>query len=232
MEQTQYTGTISFINHEKQFATIDYLHKTRQKSVNFKTVSGKGKKPHQYRLGDVVRFDLRLSDRGDKMTADNVTYVHNPALDVLLQKAAKENRFSGYLKPVDGKWFVKEIDSYILFPLELSPWEIPPAATAENVAISFKLTDTERPNSTRAALFSHQYIPEYRMAQRHYKDKTPVDAWVSRISPHAVYLELFTASMQAKLPMKEGRVAALRQGDNVQVVITFLSPSKIAVELV
>jgi hypothetical protein len=232
MEQAQYTGKISFINHEKQFATIDYAHNNKQKAVNFKIAAAKGKKPHQYRLGDVVRFSLRLSDRGDKMTADNVHYVHNPDLELLLQRAANENRFSGYLKLVGGTYFVKEVDTYILFPLRLSPWELPPADTAENVAITFRLTDTDRPNSVRAELFSHRFIPEYRMAERHFKDKTPVDAWVSRVSPHAVYLELFTESMQAKLPVKEGTDPGLKQGDNVQVRITWLSPEKIAVERV
>ena len=232
MEQPQHTGRISFINYEKQFATIDYQHNSKQKAVNFKTTSGKGKKPHQYRLGDIVRFNLRLSDRGDKMTADDVHYIHNPGLEVLLQKAGTENRFSGYLKVVDGRYFVKEVDSYILFPLQLSPWEMPPADTAENAAISFRLVNIDRPNSIRAELFSHQYIPEYRMAQRHFKDKTPVEAWVSRVSPHAVYLELFTASMHAKLPLDETRTSPLKPGDSVQVMITWLSPDKIAVELV
>ena len=232
MEQPQHTGRISFINYEKQFATIDYKQGNKQKSVNFKTTSGKGKKPHQYRIGDMVRFNLRLSDRGDKMTADEVHYVHNPELDQLIQKANRENRFSGYLKKVDDKFFVKEIESYILFPLQLSRWELPPAETAENVAISFSLTDTDRPNSVRAVLFSHQYIPEYRIALRHYNEKTPADAWVSRVTPHAIYLELFTESMQAKLPVIEGTTAHLKQGDEVKVRITYLSPEKISVELV
>lgn len=229
-EQELHTGTISFINHEKQFATIEYVHRGKHKSVNFKTTAGIGKKAHQFYIGDKVNFTLRLSDRGDKMTADNVRFRHNSEVDLLIQKASIENRFSGYLKVIDGKYFVKEIDSYILFPLKLSPWEIPPAESAANVAIAFSLADLDKPKAIKAELFSHQYIPEFKMAMRHFNEKLPVEAWVSRVSPHAVYVELFTASIQAKLPLKNEKLSELKQGDSVQVMITWLTPDKIVVE--
>lgn len=143
MEKEQlYKGKISFINFEKYFATIDYLNGTKQKSVNFKTdLTDTGKKPHQYKLGDAVSFELRLSDRGDKMTAFNVKYLHNEAINLLIQKSVKENRFSGYLKRVDDTYFVKEWESYILFPLQLSPWEKPPVETAEKRTHQFPVIE-------------------------------------------------------------------------------------------
>ena len=163
MDQELYRGKISFINYEKQFATIDYLHNNKQKAVNCKTnAAGNGKKPHQYRLGDEVSFQLKLSDRGDKMTAYNVKFIHNTAIELLIQKAAMENRFAGYLKIIGDKFFVKEWDSYILFPLQLSPWEKPPVETAANEAISFKLLNLDKPKSIIAELFSHNYTPEYK----------------------------------------------------------------------
>ena len=54
------------------------------------------------------------------MTATNVKYLHNTAINLLVQKAAIENRFSGYLKKVEDKYFVKEWETYISFPLQLS----------------------------------------------------------------------------------------------------------------
>src|SRR5688572_18765321 len=153
-DQQVYKGKISFINYEKEFATIEYLHNNKEKSVNFKTEAASGKKSHQFRLGDGVNFQLRLSDRGDRMAAYNVKFTHNTAIDLLIQQAAIENRFSGYLKIVEDKYFVKEWESYILFPLQLSPWEVPPVETAANEAISFKLENLEKPNTIIAELFS------------------------------------------------------------------------------
>ena len=226
-----YKGKISFVNHEKQFATIEYLHNNKEKSVNFKTQAGSGKKPHQFRLGDAVSFQLRLSDRGDKMAAFNVKFTHNTSIDLLIQKASFENRFSGYLKIVDDKYFVKEIDSYILFPLRLSAWEIPPVATAENEAISFSLVNLDKPNAIQAELFSHNYIPAYRKALQHFKNEMDIEAIVTRVSPHGIYVDLFEDQVQAKLPVKEMEDKDVKEGDTVKVMITHLTPYKVVVKL-
>lgn len=231
MEQQVYKGKISFINYEKQFATIEYLHNNKQKSVNCKTnAEGSGKKPHQFRLGDGVNFQLKLSDRGDKMTAYNVKFTHNTDIDLLIQKAAIENRFSGYLKIVEDKYFVKEWDSYVLFPLQLSPWEVPPAESAANEAISFKLINLDKPNGIIAELFSHNYIPEYRKALQHFNNKIAIDAVVCKVSPHAVYLNLFGDKMQAKLVLPPEEKQQVKEGDTISVLITYFSPNRIVIK--
>ncbi len=228
-----YRGKISFINYEKQFATIDYLHNTKQKSVNFKTnAADSGKKPHQFKLNDSVDFQLRLSDRGDKMTAYNVKFIHNEAVDLLIQKSAIENRFAGYLKIVDGKFFVKEVESYVLFPIQLSKWEKEPVETAANVAISFKLINTDKPNSIAAELFSHNYISEYKKALQHFDKKIDIEAVVYKVSPHAVYLDLFGDKMQAKLTVTEAEKETIKAGDIIPVTIVHLTNNRVVVKRV
>lgn len=230
---TIYKGKVSFVNYEKFFATIEYGQGSKQKSVNCKTnADDTNKKPHQFRLGDVVNFQLRLSARGDKMTAYNVKYLHNEAIDLLIQKAANENRFSGYLKKVEGKYFVKEWECYILFPLKLSPWEKPPAETAENIAIAFKFINLEKPNALMAELFSHSFIPEYKMAWQHFKNEIDVEAKVTRISPHAVYLGMFNDKIQAKLSLTEINKDEIKEGDIIPVKITHLTNDRIVVKKV
>lgn len=233
MEQQLYKGKISFINYEKQFATIEYSDNNKLKSVNCKTnAADSDKKPHQYRLGDVVSFQLKLSDRGDKMTAYNVKFSHNEAINLLIQKAAIENRFAGYLKIVDGKFFVKEWDSYILFPIQLSKWEKEPVETAANEAINFKLLNLEKPNSVAAELFSHNYIPEYKKALQHFNNKVQIAAIVYKVSPHAVYLNLFGDKMQAKISITALESDAIKEGDIMQIIITHFTSNRIVVKRV
>lgn len=228
MDTQLFKGRISFINHEKFFATIEYKQNNKHKSVNCKTnATDSDRKPNQYRLGDEVSFSLKLSDRGDKMTAYNVRLLYNPAIDLLIQKAAIENRFSGYLKKVEDQYFVKEWDSYILFTLQLSPWEKAPAATAENEPVAFRLINLDKPKSLAAELFSHNYIPEYRKAVQHFQNGISIEAVVARVSPHAIYLNLFTDQLQAKLPVKDGK--QLKEGDKVAVKITHLTNKRIIV---
>ena len=228
-----YKGKISFINYEKHFATIDYEINSKAKSVNCKTnATDSGKKTHQYKLNDTVSFQLRLSDRGDKMTAYNVKFSHNEAIALLVQKAEIENRFAGYLKIVDGKFFVKEVDSYILFPIQLSKWEKEPVETAANVAISFKLINLDKPNSIAAELFSHNYLAEYKKALQHFNNEIEIEAVVYKISPHAVYLNLFGDKMQAKLSLTEAEKETVKEGDIIPVLITHFTPNRIVIKKV
>jgi hypothetical protein len=234
MDETILRGNISFVNHEKQFATIDYTLNNKKKSVNCKTkepaTADVKQKTRFFRVGDEVSFQLKLSDRGDKMTAYNVKFLYNTALEQLINKAAVDNRFSGYLKVVDDKLFVKEWDNYLFFPLKLSPWEKPPVESAENEAISFRLINLEKPNTIAAELFSHSYIPEYKKAEKHFNDKTPVEATVSKVSKYAIYLNLFGEKIQAKLPVDGDKESGLKEGDSLKVLITHLTPMRIVVE--
>ena len=222
-------GHVSFVNYEKHFATIDYEKNGKTKSVNCKTVGADGQKLHHFRVGDNVHFQLKLSARGDKMTADSVKFLYNTQLELLLNKAVVENRFAGYLKKVDDDWLIKERDSYIFFPLRISKWEKPPAEQAMNEVINFSIQNMDKPNQLVAELFSHDFIPEYRKAQQLYKEQAEVEATVTRISPFAVYLEILGGKIQAKINRKEGEEAP-KEGDRFNIVITYLSPHRIAVQ--
>ena len=241
MNEAIQKGTISFINHEKQYAMIDYIQKGKKKTINCKTDMKKqlkaaavknAKKPHHFRIGDEVNFQIKLADRGDKMVAFNIKFLYNTALEQLINRAAIENRFSGYLKIVDDSFFVKEWDSYLFFPLFVSKWEKPPAEKAFNEAISFKLINLDKPNSIAAELFSHDFIPEYQSALQQLKNKTPIEAIVYKVSPYAVYLNMFNDTIQARIQMSKDEKEVLKEGDKIKVIITYLTSTRIVVERV
>jgi hypothetical protein len=238
MDETIYKGTVSFVNHDKHYITIDYEHNGKKKTVNGKTggkeqlpsKDKKAGKPHQFRIGDVVNFRVKPSDRGDKMIAHHVRFLYNTELEKLINKAQVENRFSGYLKLVDDELFVKEWDSYIFFPLKLFKWEKPPAESAFNEAISFKLLNLDKHGAISAELFSHDFIPEYRKALEYFKNKTPIEATVSKVSPFAVYLDLFGSKMQAKIQLPANGLEEIKSGDQVKVIITHINNNRLVVE--
>ncbi len=242
MDETVLRGTISFVNHDKQYATIDYEHNGKKKSVNCKTDQSdkakpdgqKGtKKPHKFRIGDEVNFQVKRADKGDKMIAYEVKFLYNQELEKLINRAAVENRFSGYLKIVDDELFVKEWDSYIFFPLKLSHWENPPADSAFNEAISFKLLNLDKPHAIVAELFSHDFIPEYRKALEFFNKKKPIETTVSKVSPYAVYLDLFgNNKMQAKIQLPAEGLEKAKLGYKIKIIITYLNSSRIVVERV
>ena len=232
MSETTYRGTISFVHYEKHFATIDYDQNGKAKTVNFKTNAEEGRKPRHYRVGDEVTFELKRSDRGDRMVAHKVKFLFNAGLEKLIQKARHTNRFSGYLKAVDDQLFIKEVESYLFFPLQLSPWENHPSEASFNAPFSFRLVNLDNPKTVAAELAFPVFRPEYRKAEAAMAAKQPLPATVSKVSQYAVYLDLFGGALQSKISLPAEGMEGLAPGDNLEVMITYMSPQKIVVSKV
>ena len=244
MDKQSLTGTITFIHHEKDYATIEYLHNGKIKSINgniSEQVQQKLKekklikKTHAFRIGDEVSFVIVPTPRGDKMVADLIEFRYNNAYVNLLQKAATENRFVGYLKKAGDAYFVKETGSYILFPLLLSPWELPPHDSHLNEPTFFKLNNFDKPAGATAALYKSEFIPQYKTALQYFKNKTVCEGTVYKVTPFGIFINLFNNAIQAKIPLsknKEDKPAGVKTGDMIKVLITYMSPLKIVVERV
>ena len=245
MEAKTVMGKITFINHDKNYATIEYEHNGKKKTISG-NISEKEqeklkkekiiKKVHQFHVGDEVSFIVALSGRGDKMVADCLQFHFNNALDNLINKSYEENRFVGYLKKVEENYFVKETGSYIFFPLILSPWEKKPKIDNLNEPIFFKLENTDKPDKVTAVLFRSEYIPEYMYALQCVKKKTVLEAKVYKVTAHGIFVDVVDKKIQAKITVDkkagaEKSLPLVEAGDVLKVVITYLGTSKIIVAL-
>lgn len=237
MRKDVFTGKVTSINHEKNYVSVAYLHNDRKKTITCRMTEKEAdenktsvKQKHVFRVGDEVSFQVKGVNRGASMIAYNLKFLYNNELQKLLDKAAIDNRFTGYLKQADDTLFIKERGSYIFFPLELSKWEVPPAEESFNEPIEFRLLHTDKPGRISAELFEHDYIPEFRKAIQAFKNNTPVEALVTKISPYAVYITLYGGKLQSKLPIKKDQPNQLKEGDSLLVRLTHLSNSRIVVE--
>ena len=230
-------GKISFINHEKKYAIIEYMNGGKLKNVNGsideKMQKGwreKGliKKTHHFLVGDVVNFKIKLSDRGDRMQATEIKYKYNTALDVLIDKSRTSNKFIGYLKVVDDKYYVKEIDSYLFFPVPFSPWQLIPTEKELNEQVNFALENIDKKEKISASLFNNSYIPEFSTAVKLAKSRETVEAEVYKITPHGIYLNVITDQIRGKLTPAEND--SIKIGDKISVRIVHLSKSRIVIE--
>ena len=233
MSNTQHTGHVSFVNHEKKYIIIEYELNGKKKVVNGSVDEKQLKTKHVFHIGDAVSFTVGLSGRGDKMIASDIKFLYNNALDVLINKAKTENNFTGYLKVVDDKYFVKEIDSYLFFPVIISPWQVKPSDEELNEAVTFALDNLDKKEKITASLFTSKFIPEYYSAERALKKNEPIAAEIYKITEYGIYLNLFGEKVQAKIsPMVENLPASLQVGAKINVRITYFSKTKIVVELV
>lgn len=241
MAKTEMLGKISFINHEKKYAMIEYeaggkkrtvkgsIDMKLQKDLKEKKII---KKAHHFMIGDMVSFNTKTTDKDGKMIAVNIEYLYNNALDMVINKANTSNSFKGYLKVADDKFFVKEIESYVFFPVEISPWQVLPAADELNEPVIFSLNHPEKKDKAVAILNKVKYIPEYNTAIKLFKEKTIIDASVYKVTAHGIYLNLIKDKIQAKLVPQEKSLQEYKAGDTIPVRISFLSHKKIAVEKV
>jgi len=236
-------GTITFIHHDKNYATIEYLQNGKKKSINGRVDEQEQlrlkekkliKKTHAFHIGDAVSFVIVPSAKGDKMIADCIAFRFNNAYTNLVHKAAIENRFVGYLKKVADEYFVKETGSYILFPLVISPWETLPHESRLNEPVFFKLDNIDKPNNITASFYRSEFIPEYQTALKHFNNKTPAPAVVSKITPFSIFLHLFSEKIQVKIASSKNKNEAasmdVKVEDKIKVRITYISPLKIVVE--
>lgn len=244
MSKTDLLGKIAFINHEKKYAMIEYEQngktKTVKGSIDEKTQKDLKqkkliKKMHHFLMGDVVSFTIKMSDRGDKFVASNISFLYNNALDVLINQARITNKFTGYLKAADDQYFVKEIGSYLFFPISFAPWQIIPSEEDLNEPVTFTLENLDKKDKVFAALLNNEYVPEFHTVVKHFKSKTPIEALVSEINPHGIYLALAGDTIKAKIPLgknedNDALAKTLKKGDSLKVKITNIGKNRINVE--
>ncbi|MFT3909497.1 MAG: hypothetical protein QM737_08740 [Ferruginibacter sp.] len=240
-------GKITFIHHDKNRAVIEYDDNGKKKTINAdigdkaqaKLIDQKIiKKPHRFLVGDNVKFQIKKTGSNGKILyADNILYQYNTSLEILINKAATENKFLGYIKITDQEYFIKEIDTYLFFPLKISAFEIAPTEKEIEKPVIFKLEDITKPEKISASLYNHNYIPEFLTAIQHFKKQETIDAIVSNITKFGIYLNLVGDKIKAKLNIDESLQKkiennSIRIGSVMRVVIKHISPSKIAVEIV
>ena len=163
--------------------------------------------------------------------ADDLEFRFNSAMDVLIQKSQLNNNFLGYLKQVENDFFVKEIESYLFFKVNISRWQLAPRESKINEPVSFYLDNIKKGKQPTAVLFDNDYIPEFHQGMKLYKTKTPVEAEVYKISPHGIYLNVLGEGLQGKLPVDAGAEAEAKVGDKITVLISYLSKDKIVLEV-
>ena len=88
-----------------------------------------------------------------------------------------------------------------------------------------------------ASLLNNEYIPEFHTAVKLYKSKTPVDAVITNITAHGIYVDVVGDKIKAKIPLdKDEAMAAkakeLNVGATLPVLITYIGKTRMVVTAV
>lgn len=229
-------GKVSFINHEKQYAMVEYEAGGKKRVVNGQIDkasqqrwknSGDIKGIHNFMVGDIVEFMLDHTPKGDRQMADKIEFKYNTAFNFLLEKAGTENSFLGYVKVIDGHYFVKEIETYFFLKLPVGKLQIPPEESAEKEPVRFSIADADNATKAHAVLFDNDYVLGFKKAMQAFKGEEYVDSVVQRVTPHSIYVSLFDKSMTGKLKTSDVEENLRIVGGEIPVKITHLSKDKL-----
>ena len=103
-----------------------------------------------------------------------------------------------------------------------------------NEPVTFTLENLDKKDKIFASLLNNEYVPEFHTIVKHFKSKTPIEAVVTEINPHGIYVDLAGEKLKAKIPL--GKNAALdtlakglQKGDLLKVNITNIGKNRINV---
>jgi ribosomal protein S1 len=245
MNEKNIQGKITFIHHDKNRAVIEYIDKGKKKTIQANLDLNQQqkekdqkirKKMHRFLIGDQVTFVIKKTGaNGSALYAENLKYHYNTGLELLINKANAENKFLGYIKITDENYFIKEIESYLFFPLSLSAYEIAPTENETAEPVYFKLENLDKPDKISARLYNHKYIPEFLSAVQSFKKQAVIEATIYNITSFGIYLNLIGEKIKAKLPMNEVLKEKIEQGTLkihtlVRVKIKHISSERIVVD--
>lgn len=156
-------GYISYIDSSGQYGFIDspdllldyiFFHSSNCKK-SYKHIN----------KGDKVNFELKL-DGKKGIEAINISFIQNATLDGLRNDFENNTILKGFLKKIDGKYYVKDKGTYIFMRLIVANNEINVNEVYENhlnELIDYKIVTLTDKNKIRAINVNRQFIPECKL---------------------------------------------------------------------
>lgn len=157
------TGFISYVNNNKHYGFIDSPDLDIDQ-IFFHTTNCNKKYKNIYK-GDKVSFEFDpLYD--EESGAKEITFIKNASLDSLKEDYKNGKILTGFLKKIDGNYYVKDRDTYIFIQLIIASYEINLEDVYEeklNTIIDYRITTFTSKNKIRAININRQFLPNCKL---------------------------------------------------------------------
>lgn len=204
-----FNGIVSSVNYVKNFGLIKYSGDNEQQEIIFFLSSHRqfelqkqGTEPagHHFWVGDVVEFTRKPSGKNDgSWIARDVRFKNNPSLHELVQKAKINNHFFGQFIKSGDNYFVKELLTEIIFPLEFIEYEAPPVGDELTRNAYFRIINMHDSKKRAAELIEKRFININENPEYHLHHGTVFDARVTDIMPKHIELLIPFFSRKARI---------------------------------
>lgn len=128
---TVYKGIVTYFTVERHFGFIEsddhqdlffFIEKTRTRKSN---PEGRKLRRETYFRGDEVYYKIKRSSKNEnRIEACDVSFIKNDKIDEYLALIREQKPLTGYIKYLDGCYYIKDKQTYLFTPLEISMWEV------------------------------------------------------------------------------------------------------------
>lgn len=152
-------GYVSFFSRAKKFGSIESLDNGEE--IYFRKNECVKEYKNVYE-GDHVEFEF--DEHEGKPCAGNVRFIGNASIDGLRRDFEKGTILQGYLKKVENKYYIKDINNYFFIRLNIGPNEVDIEEVYDNSINEkreFKIVSISERNAMKAVLLHRKFNPEY-----------------------------------------------------------------------
>jgi cold shock CspA family protein len=170
-----HTGYITFYHRKKKYGFIDSWELDLQ-DIFFHYANCKKEYKNIIR-GDRVEFDIgKSTELLFKYEANNIAYLGNSSKENLKKSFTEQTFLKGFVKIIDGNYFVKDKESYVMIKLCISQFEDLGGEYENNLnkRIEYKIIDYSSTGKIKAVKANRQFSSDYYLlkSQKHFFGKT------------------------------------------------------------
>jgi ribosomal protein S1 len=157
------TGYVSFINRAKHYGFID-SPELNIDQIFFHSTNCK-KKYTEIHKGDQVLFEFD-PNLDYETGAKEVSFIRNASLDHLKRDFSNNTTLKGYLKKIDGNYYVKDKETYIFIRLVIAGYETNIEEVYEkkiDSIVEYKIITFTKNNKIRAININREYLPNCKL---------------------------------------------------------------------
>jgi ribosomal protein S1 len=224
MESTKvYNGYVSYYNTNKHFGFIECEDgNSYYFFLDAKDLKRKNRELYKMGLsilkkkiytGDEVNFKLKNSN--DKIEAYDMEFVGNYRRQLLIDEAVEKQTLLGYLKQIEGNFFVKHISTYVFVPLKISVYEIDIDSVYTqrlNQLVKFKLEQKKHIDKLSAILVDRKFSDSWEKVKEAFDTQENIMGYIKRRTNGGMIVDVF--GIEAFLPGSQIDVKPVRDYDD------------------
>lgn len=195
------------------------------------------KNSHKFRSGDEVEFKVKL-DSKSRQVAYDLTFIKNLKRNEVIEEAKELNLLKGYLKKVEGLFYVKHLNTYLTIPINISNWETDIDLIYEariNQVVTFELVNIDKPFKMSAVLTDRIFKQELTIINEFKNLGTTTYATITGHNEKGYFTTLLDGTVKAFISYQvqdnHFEKITLVKGDLVEVKVNYVSPENEQVKL-